>query len=122
MKSLFLILLLAVMTTPACSRFTAGGRQERAYAKYQKKLQKPRESRLAKLPRYFTAGGRQERAYAKYRKKLRVSRERRLAKLHRGGSKKPPPEVLTSTELPETTEIPEISESPLSVPDNLNGE
>lgn len=119
MKSLCLILFLAVMTTPACSRFTAGGRQERAYAKYQKKLKAPRESRLAKLPRYFTAGGRQERAYAKYQKKLRVTRERRLAKLHRGGSKKPPPEVLTSTEPAETREI---SESPLSVPDNLNGE
>lgn len=119
MKSLCLILLLALMTTPACSRFTAGGRQERAYAKYQKKLRAPHESRLAKLPRYFTAGGRQERAYAKYKKKLRVTRERRLAKLHRGGSKKPPSEVMTSTEPQETTEV---SESPLSVPDNLNGE
>jgi hypothetical protein len=119
MKSLCLILLLAVMTTPACSRFTAGGRQERAYAKYQKQLRAPRESRLAKLPRYFTAGGRQERAYAKYQKKLRVTRERRLAKLHRGGSKKPPAEVMTSTEPQETTEI---SESPLAVPSDLNGE
>lgn len=119
MKSLCLILLLAVMTTPACSRFTAGGRQERAYAKYQKKLQGNRERHTSKLSRYFTAGGRQERAYAKYRKKLRVSRERRLAKLHRGGSAKPPPEVLTSTEPQETTEM---SESPQAVPSDLNGE
>lgn len=34
MKSLYLILFLAISTTPACSRFTASGRRERAYAKY----------------------------------------------------------------------------------------
>ncbi|HEV2843176.1 MAG TPA: hypothetical protein VGW39_17785 [Chthoniobacterales bacterium] len=118
MKSLCLILLLA-LCTPACSNFTAGGRQERAYAKYQKKLKAPRESRLAKLPRYFTAGGRQERAYAKYRKKLQVTRERRLAKLHRTGSEKPPPEVMASSEPREATET---SDSPEAVPSELNGE
>lgn len=119
MKSLCLILLLALCTTPACSNFTAGGRQERAYAKYQKKLKAPRDSRLAKLPRYFTAGGRQERAYAKYRKKLQVTRERRLAKLHRTGSEKPPPDVMAP---PEPREATETSESPQAVPSETNGE
>jgi hypothetical protein len=52
MKSLYLFLLLALCaTTPACSRFTAGGRSERAYAKYQKKLKVNREPQLAKLHR-----------------------------------------------------------------------
>lgn len=120
MKSLCLILLLALsLTTSACSRFTAGGRQERAYAKYQKKLQAPRERRLPKLSRYFTAGGRQERAYAKYRKKLKVTRERHLAKLHRTGSQKPPPEVMAPSEPQEEAEI---SEDPQAVPSDLNGE
>ena len=119
MKSLCLILLLALSTTPACSRFTAGGRQERAYAKYQKKLRVNREPRLAKLTHYFTAGGRQERAYAKYREKLRVTNERRLAKLQRTGPKRPPPELMAPSEPQEATEI---SEEPQAVPSNLNGE
>ena len=118
MKSLCLILLLA-LSTPACSNFTAGGRQERAYAKYRKKLQAPRERRLAKLPRYFTAGGRQERAYAKYRKKLQVTRERRMAKLHRTGAEKPPPELMTPSE---PLEEAETSENPQAVPSEVNGE
>jgi len=118
MKSLCLILLLALSTT-ACSRFTAGGRQERAYAKYQKKLKANREPRPVKLSRYFTTGGRQERAYAKYRKKLQVNRERHLAELRRANPKKPPPELMAPTELGEETEI---SESPQAVPSNLNGE
>jgi hypothetical protein len=36
-KSLCLILFLAISATPACSRFTSKGRQERAYAKYVRK-------------------------------------------------------------------------------------
>lgn len=120
MKSLYLFLLLALCaTTPACSRFTAGGRSERAYAKYQKKLKVNREPQRAKVSQFFTAGGRQERAYAKYRKKLRVNRERQLAKLHRAGPNNPPPELMAPSELEEATES---SESPQAVPDNLNGE
>lgn len=34
MKSLCLILFLAISATPACSRFSTAGRRERAYAKY----------------------------------------------------------------------------------------
>jgi hypothetical protein len=50
-KSLCFILLLALSTTPACSRFTAGGRQERAYAKYRNKLKLNRERRVAQSHR-----------------------------------------------------------------------
>lgn len=49
MKPLCLILLLAVSATPACSRFTAGGRQDRAYAAHFKKLRVDRERRLVRL-------------------------------------------------------------------------
>jgi hypothetical protein len=43
MKSLCLILFLALGASPACSRFTASGRQERAYAKYLRKSSGNRE-------------------------------------------------------------------------------
>ena len=120
MKSHCLILLLTLsLTTSACSRFTAGGRQERAYAKYQKKLRVNREPRLPKLSRFFTAGGRQERAYAKYRKKLRVNHERHLAKLHRTGPTKLPPELTAPSE---SQKGRERSEGPEAVPSDLNGE
>lgn len=49
MKSLCLILLLAISATPACSRFTSSGRQDRAYAAHFKKLRVDREQRLARL-------------------------------------------------------------------------
>ena len=51
MKSLCLVLFLALSTTPACSHFTASGRQERAYAKYLKKSKIDRERRLARFHR-----------------------------------------------------------------------
>jgi hypothetical protein len=54
MKSLCLILFLAISTTPACSRFTASGRQDRAYARHFKKLRADRERRLAQLRRDVT--------------------------------------------------------------------
>jgi hypothetical protein len=118
-KSLCFILLLALSTTPACSRFTAAGRQERAYAKYQEKRRVNREPRLPKLSRFFTAGGRQERAYAKYRKKLQVDHERRLAKLHRAGPTKLPPEFMAPSEPQKERER---AEGPEAVPSDLNGE
>jgi hypothetical protein len=49
MKSFCLILFLAVSATPACSRFTASGRQDRAYAAHFKKIRVDRERRLARL-------------------------------------------------------------------------
>jgi hypothetical protein len=50
MKSLSLFLLiLMVSISPACSRFSASGRQERAYAKYIKKSKSDRERRQAKF-------------------------------------------------------------------------
>jgi hypothetical protein len=49
MKSLCLILFLAIGATPACSRFTASGRRERAYAKYIHKSKSAQEKRQAKF-------------------------------------------------------------------------
>ena len=47
MKSLYLILFLAISATPACSRFSSKGRQERAYAKYLRKSMIHHEKRQA---------------------------------------------------------------------------
>jgi hypothetical protein len=47
MKPLCLILLLAVSATPACSRFSASRRQDRAYAAHLKKSRVDRDRRLA---------------------------------------------------------------------------
>ena len=47
MKSLCLILFLALSVTPACSRFTSKGRQERAYTNYVRKSMIYREKRQA---------------------------------------------------------------------------
>jgi hypothetical protein len=50
MKSLSLLLLILVVSiSPACSRFSASGRQERAYAKYIKKSKSDRERRQAQF-------------------------------------------------------------------------
>lgn len=51
MKSLCLALLLALSTTTACSHFTSPRRQERAYARYIKKMRVDRDRRLARLRR-----------------------------------------------------------------------
>ena len=51
MKSLCLVLLLALSTTPACSHFSAPKRRERAYASYMKKMRSDRDRRLARLRR-----------------------------------------------------------------------
>ena len=47
MKSLCLILILAMSATTGCSRFSSSSRQERAYAKYVKKSKVEREKRQA---------------------------------------------------------------------------
>jgi hypothetical protein len=45
MKSLCLILLLAIGATPGCSHFSSSARQQRAYAKYVRKSAIVREKR-----------------------------------------------------------------------------
>jgi hypothetical protein len=51
MKSLYLILFLALGATSGCSRFTKSGRQERAYAKYIQKSSTARQKRQAQFRR-----------------------------------------------------------------------
>lgn len=48
-KSLCLILFLAISASPACSRFSASARRERAYAKYIHKSKAAQERRQAKF-------------------------------------------------------------------------
>ena len=48
-KSLYLILFLAISATPACSRFSANSRRERAYEKYVHKSKIARERRQAQF-------------------------------------------------------------------------
>jgi hypothetical protein len=49
MKSLCLILFLVISATPACSRFSASARRERAYAKYIHKSKVAQERRQAQF-------------------------------------------------------------------------
>jgi len=49
MKSLCLILFLAISATPACSRFSASARRERAYTKYIHKSKVAHERRQAQF-------------------------------------------------------------------------
>lgn len=49
MKSLTLLLILVVGITPACSRFSASGRRERAYAKYIHKSKVNHERQQARI-------------------------------------------------------------------------
>jgi hypothetical protein len=87
MKSLCLVLLLALGTVPACSHFSAAGRQERVYAK-------------------------QQRAYAKYLKQMRGESAKRQARVRQDLPKMPRPEAMTPSEPQETTEM---SEGPQAV-------
>lgn len=48
-KSLCFILFLAISATPACSRFSASARRERAYEKYVHKSKVARERRQAQF-------------------------------------------------------------------------
>ena len=98
MKSLHLILLLALSALPACSHSKTPGLQSRSYAKYVKASK---------------GNGGQSRAYAKYIKKSVDDREKRRAKLAKQKGKLPPPESMVPSEPQETTQI---SESPQAVP------
>jgi hypothetical protein len=49
MKSLCLILFLALGSIPACSHSSAGGRQNRTYAKHLKKMRGERDRQRARL-------------------------------------------------------------------------
>ena len=51
MKSLYLILVLALSATPGCSHSNPGSRQERAYAKYIKQSMIARDKRQAQFRR-----------------------------------------------------------------------
>ena len=49
MKSLSLVLLLALCSAPACSHFTARGRMDRAYARQMKHVRVARERRMSRM-------------------------------------------------------------------------
>jgi hypothetical protein len=70
MKSICLALLLALSTTTACSHYNSPRRQERAYAKYIKKMRADRDRRLARLRRDLE---RQTQAESEPREKTQMS-------------------------------------------------
>lgn len=94
MKSLYLILFLALSTIPACSHFSAGGRQDRTYTKHLKKM-------------------RVDRTYAKHLKKMGAQRDRQRAQLSKAAPKLPSPDVMVPSE---PQEMMEISQGPQAVP------
>ena len=100
MKSLYLLLLLALSTLPACSHSHSKttGLQSRSYAKFIKASR---------------GNGGQSKAYAKYIKKSRDGREKRQAQLVKQRAKLPAPDTMTPSEPRETTEI---SQGPQAVP------
>ena len=100
MKSLYLLLLLALSTLPACSHSHSKttGLQSRSYAKFIKASR---------------GNGGQSKAYAKYIQKARDDREKRQAKLVKQRAKLPSPDTMTPSEPRETTEI---SQGPQAVP------
>jgi hypothetical protein len=97
-KSLYLILFLALGTLPACSHSKSNGLQSRSYAKYIKASK---------------GNGGQSRAYAKYIKKSSDDRAKRRTQLQKQRGKLPSPDTMTPSEPRETTEI---SEGPQAVP------
>jgi hypothetical protein len=97
-KSLYLILFLALGTLPACSHSKSNGLQSRSYAKFIKASR---------------SNGGQSKAYAKYIKKSSDDREKRRAQLAKQKAKLPSPDTMTPSEPRETTEI---SEAPQAVP------
>ncbi len=113
MKSLCLILFLALSSIPACSHSSGGGRQDRAYAKHLKKMRVDRTyaRHLKKM--------RVDRTYARHLKKMGVERDRRRAQWSKAAPKLPPPDLMVPSEPQEMTEI---SEGPQAVPSDLNGE
>jgi hypothetical protein len=97
-KSLYLLLFLALSTLPACSHSKTPGLQSRSYAKFIKSSK---------------GNGGQSQAYAKYIKKSRDDRDKREAKLRKQRAKLPAPETMAPSEPRETTEI---SDGPQAVP------
>ena len=102
MKSIYLLLLLALSTLPACSHSHSKttGLQSRSYAKFIKASR---------------GNGGQSKAYAKYIQKSRAERDKREAKLRTQRAKLPSPETMAPSEPQETTEI---SQAPQAVPRN----
>ena len=100
MKSLYLLLLLALSTLPACSHSHSKttGLQSRSYAKFIK---------------VSKGNGGQSKAYAKYIKKSRDDRDKREAKLRKQRAKLPAPETMVPSEPRETTQM---SEGPQAIP------
>lgn len=98
MKSLYLLLFLALSALPACSHSKTYGLQSRSYAKFIKASR---------------GNGGQSKAYAKYVKKSHDDREKRRVKLARQKAKLPSPDAMIPSEPRETTEI---SEGPQAVP------
>lgn len=94
MKSICLILFLALSSMPACSHFSAGGRQDRTYAKHLKKM-------------------RVDRTYAKHLRKMKAQRDRQRAQLAKAAPKLPSPDLMVPSEPQEMTEI---SEGPMAIP------
>jgi hypothetical protein len=99
-KSLYLLLLLALSTLPACSHSHSKttGLQSRSYAKFIKASR---------------GNGGQSKAYAKYVQKSRDDREKRRTQLAKQKGKLPSPDTMTPSEPRETTEI---SQAPQAVP------
>lgn len=100
MKSLCLILFLALSSIPACSHSSGGARMDRTYAKHLKKV-------------------RVDRTYARHLKKMRVERDRRRAQWSKAAPKLPPPDAMVPSE---PQEMVEISEGPQAVPRDLASE
>jgi hypothetical protein len=100
MKSLYLLLLLALSTLPACSHSHSKttSLQSRSYAKFIKASR---------------GNGGQSKAYAKYVQKSRDDRAKRQAKLVKQKAKLPSPDTMTPSEPRETTEV---SQGPQAIP------
>jgi hypothetical protein len=98
MKSLYLLLFLALSTLPACSHSKTYGLQSRSYAKFVKASKN---------------NGGQSKAYAKYVKKTSDDREKRRVKLAKQKGKLPSSDTMKPSEPRETTEI---SQGPQAIP------
>jgi len=97
-KSLYLLLFLALSALPACSHSKTAGLQSRSYAKFLKASK---------------SNGGQSKAYAKYIKKSHDAREKQRTKIAKQKAKPPSPDTMTPSEPRETTEI---SQAPQAVP------
>ncbi|HWM24100.1 MAG TPA: hypothetical protein VNP98_04700 [Chthoniobacterales bacterium] len=113
MKSLCLILFLALSSIPACSHSSGGGRPDRTYAKHLKKM------RLDRTYAKHLKKVRVDRTYAWHLKKMRVERDRRRAQWSKAAPELPPPDVMVPSE---PQEMVEISEGPMAVPGDLASE